>query len=105
MEKCRGNYDFYNGIYKAQLEIYSIDNNNLKKLSSDEKKALKGQLPDVCISACRINDNRYGGLQSLHFYSENLLDDLSYLLWIHQNEADSKKQVEMDKSNNDMEKR
>ena len=57
---CKSNYDFFKGSYKPQFIIFSIDKNGIEKLSLTEKDKIKEQIPDISITACRINDEKYG---------------------------------------------
>lgn len=102
---CKSNYDFFNGIFNSQFVIFSIDENGIGKISLTEKEVIKKQTPDICISACRINDEKYGAMQSIHHYNESFLDCLTCQLWIHQPKEEENNEVQVKKRNINMAKK
>ena len=71
---CYGNAEFFENDFH-NLTIHKVDASGVTKLSAADKRKYIKQKPDVVITACRPNGDRYGAIKALHAYSEKALSD------------------------------
>lgn len=85
-EICKVNYNFFSGIIPGNMKIYGIDKTTgVFEIDNAKFRTNKKEIvivPDISISACRPEGDRYGAIKSVHSYSEDILGKLSQQLWI-----------------------
>ena len=85
---CYGNAEFFEKEFH-NLTIHKVDATGVTKLSAaDKSKYKKDNNPDVVITACRPNGDRYGAIKALHAYSEQALSNYTEQQWIRKQKED-----------------
>ena len=86
-EVCSGNTEFFENEFH-NLTIHQVDATGVMKMSAADKRKYNKQKPDVVISACRPNGDRYGAIKALHAYSEQALSNYTEQQWIRKQKED-----------------
>jgi len=84
---CYGNAEFFENDFH-NLTIHKVDAFGVTKLTAADKLKYVKQKPDVVVTACRHNGDRYGAIKALHAYSEQSLSYYAEQQWIHMQEED-----------------
>lgn len=86
---CYGNMEFFENEFH-NFTIHKVDATGVMKLSAADKHKFKkdNPTPDVVITACRPNGDRYGVIKALHSYNEYSISNYAEQQWIRKQKED-----------------